>query len=642
MPRGRPATQDQCLEYDRLRSRGISQAQAARKVGMSTNWGWKRDRHREFSPEVPDTPPSLTPVPYDQLTDDARRAWNDFEFFARRYLGHLYLPWQVEAAETIRDAYDSPDREYIVINVAPGAGKTTLLRDIAAWITVRDRTIRGLVGSHTEKVASAMLRRLRTVLETSVPIKAKTDEIEIGRAADAAAALSWDFGLFKPEDSVLWRANEFIISQPDGRVRDDKEPSWGCYGFDSGIIGMRYNFAIWDDPESTRKIANSDKVAADRQVWDGELEPRLEPGGLIVVVQQRLGPNDLSRHCLDKQVHAYDDDLDPDAPTDSTDPLDSVSVYRHIVYRAHDDANCKGREFHRTTSPPWPDGCLLDPLRLPWRDIRSKRDSSPHIYAVQYQQEDVHAPDVLIPEVWVKGGSDPETGEMLPGCLDATRTLLQPLPAGVLGEKVSLATVDPSGTNRWAVQWWVNVAGEVPMHFLMDLEHKSMEANDLLDWNAANQTFYGLIHDWTLRSIRMGLPITTWVVEINAAQRYLLAYDHVRRWTRQYGATITPHTTHRGNKATEEYGLTILREPHRHGRVVIPYAKTVDGSHLKVVNYVKELTRYPHVRYDDQVMATWFNHLHSPRHARRRDRGGTQWRPTWMRDTMSAAAGWAS
>ena len=50
------------------------------------------------------------------------------------------------------------------------------------------------------------------------------------------------------------------------------------------------------------------------------------------------------------------------------------------------------------------------------------------------------------------------------------------------------------------------------------------------------------------------VPITTWVVEANAAQRFMLQYEHVRRWVAQSSVSIISHQTHR-NKTDPNFGI---------------------------------------------------------------------------------------
>src|ERR1700691_3400474 len=87
------------------------------------------------------------PIPYQYLTDEAKRALEDFGYFRLREFGRIATPWQVQAAVQIKDLLESEHKEYLVINCPPGVGKTTLLHDIICWLICRNRAVRLLLGS---------------------------------------------------------------------------------------------------------------------------------------------------------------------------------------------------------------------------------------------------------------------------------------------------------------------------------------------------------------------------------------------------------------------------------------------------------------------------------------------------------------
>jgi hypothetical protein len=71
-----------------------------------------------------------------------------------------------KAANDAREALESPIKEFVVINVPPGAGKSTLFgHDIPLWLICRDRAVRILYGSNTERQAKMYTGRLRDSLE---------------------------------------------------------------------------------------------------------------------------------------------------------------------------------------------------------------------------------------------------------------------------------------------------------------------------------------------------------------------------------------------------------------------------------------------------------------------------------------------
>src|SRR5690606_30582731 len=146
--------------------------------------------------------------------------------------------------------------------------------------------------------------------------------------------------------------------------------------------------------------------------------------------------------------------------------------YHHILFRAHDDDNCKS--LHRRDAPAWPDGCLLDPKRLPYSKLRSIRQHDLNNYAVLYPQEDVSTETTLVNPLWVSGGVDSD-GIEYTGCWDNDRDLWE-LPRNATGGRgMMIATADPSPTKFWAIQcWYVNL--ETNFRYLMECYRQTMDA----------------------------------------------------------------------------------------------------------------------------------------------------------------------
>ena len=156
-------------------------------------------------------------IPAEKLKPEARRALDDFAYFRRRYFGRIASPWQEQAANQIKDLLDTPQKEYVVINCPPGAGKSTLFtHDIPAWLACRNRAIRCLIGSRTERQAKQYTNRLRTTFDRRTPMMSDSEKIAKGAALNAESTLVADFGRFKPLSADLWRSNEFVIAQPGG------------------------------------------------------------------------------------------------------------------------------------------------------------------------------------------------------------------------------------------------------------------------------------------------------------------------------------------------------------------------------------------------------------------------------------------
>lgn len=605
-------------------SQGFSMAATARKRGVSysTVKLVKASMVTKKMPTLHEPQAALPPPLHrNELCEEAQRALEDFDFFRRRYFGHISTPWQVETANLFVRLLATPTKEYVVENCPPGVGKSTLVHDIAAWAICRNRRVRGLFGSRTSANAERQLMRLRRSLERTIPVQARGDLVDRGLACDAQSTLALDFGRFKPDGGEVWRAESFVVLQDDDTAIEEKEPTWSAYGVDQGILGNRFECILWDDLVDRRNIRNIEAAEFLRKLWDEELETRLEPGGLLVLVGQRMAADDLYRYCLSKK-----------APTEDGE-AGAIPMYDHVIYPAHDERKCE--LVHGLDATPQPEGCLLDPYRLPWRELRQIASNSPERYRVLYQQEDVDPASVLVDPVWVSGGVDRE-GVQCPGCWDLDRGAGE-IPPGLTDPFISIATADPSPTRYWAVQWWIyHPATE--QRILIDTLARRMDAPDFLDFNYATGNFTGVMEEWQARSRTLGAPIRYWVVEDNAAQRFLLQYDHVRRWTAMRGVNLIPHQTHR-NKSDPALGVTSIAPHWRYGRVRLP------GSHRKggrevALKLVDEVTRWPSASKDDQVMANWFLEWNIPRiHSPLRDNPPQIWRPSWMRKQYAGVRG---
>lgn len=586
---------------------GESIMSISRKLGVTrkTLYEWKADRvarEKKLSGRALDVArwnDQLPPPLFDkELSREALRALNDFGYWRYRYIGRKSTPWQEEAAQLVTQWLLSPETEMVVLNEPPGSGKTTLFtHDIPAWMICRDRTIRVLLGHRVSRIARTYSHRLRRTLERTRPLPA-------GPGRDAAkGCLAEDYGRFKPTYQDAWRGDEFSVmlsiheDAPDESGLEDKEPTVAAFGMESEFLGSRANLVIWDDLVTGEILRSAEQIDKQRQWWEEEGQTRVEPNGCLLLVGQRMGGDDLYAYALDQRLEDTDDQR-----------------YRHVIFPAHFDEACQGEEFHQKDSPAYPDGCLLDPVRIPWygkNGLLTIKNNTPAKYEIQYQQRDVAMSEVLVPRVWIDGGKD-QNGVAFPGCWDSFRSVGD-IPRGLSAPWYSVVSVDPSASNWWAIGWWIiHPASE--QFFLIDLFHDKMDGPDLLDWNANDAVFYGLLHDWAERAKRAGAPIDHLIVEANACQRWLLQYDHTRRWQRLQKMQIIPHTTGT-NKLDENYGVQSVKDKFRFGNIRLPGAG--DGSREIVKPLVTEATRYeparPKARANDCLMMTWFMTFHAPR-----------------------------
>lgn len=562
------------------------------------------------------------PLENHELSNEAKRAKDDFVYFRERYFGRKTPPWQRKAAELAQERLHTPEETYDIWNMPPGAGKSSLAHDLGAFSIVHDRRIKVCFGSLAARLAEKQGERLRRSLERTIPPRASLMDERLGLALDAKGVLATDFGVFRPVDRIdRWRSSEFVVVQRplDGTI-DEKEATVTCIGMDTIFIGNRFDLIFWDDLVDRSTTATIEIMEKQREWWDSIAEARLDPGGAMFLIGQRIAPQDLYRYNLDKRRLMEE-------MGEEEDVVNRIA-YKHTVFPAHDDLTCQGNHGLDAPSQGEEGGCLLDPPRLTYPKLMSKKAANEVSYATVYQQEDRPAGATTVSRIWVDGGIDPKTGTQHFGCWDEQRILCE-APKNLKPPLVSVAAVDPSGTKFWALQWWLYAPNNAQQLFLMDVEDVRMNAPDLLDFRPEEDRWVGFMEAWQVRSKELGYPIAHWIVEINAAQRYLLQYNHVQRWMSQHKVDIVPHATAR-NKADADLGIESLASWWRSGRIRLPGGSS--GSRVKVKPLVDQVTTHPHGTRDDQVMANWFTTFRLPALTPgRAEEDEPQRRPSWMR-----------
>jgi hypothetical protein len=216
-------------------------------------------------------------------------------------------------------------------------------------------------------------------------------------------------------------------------------------------------------------------------------------------------------------------------------------------------------------------------------------------------------------------------GVVYPGCIDQDRRPGH-IPHDLRPPIISIASVDPSPTMFWAIQWWL-YQPETNLRYLVDVERCKLTAEELLGYDTSTREYSGIMEQWQNRSWEMGYPISHWVVEVNAAQRFLLAHDFVRKWQSLHGVNVIPHTTSR-NKLDENLGVEALLPPlWRTGQVRLPSMR----ENWKTLAFVEEMSSWTRNKKNgtDLVMAHWFAELHMPQ-LRPMVAPPRSWRPSWF------------
>jgi hypothetical protein len=623
-------TDDKWKKYIKLIQLNYSEVEAARKVQIAHSTVMLQKKNptsnlnRVMAEMGNESAGLFTP---DKVTGEAKRALEDFGYFRQRYFARSTSPWQEDAAYKILDLASTGQKEYVVVNCAPGVGKSTFFaHDLPIWLAVKDRTRRTMIGSRTASQAQNYTGRIRKAFERSYLVKADAELLARGLAQDATGNLIADYGRFKPTNADRWRVDEFFLAQAEGVEIEDKEPNFASYGMDGDVLGNRFNFVIWDDLVDRTNTKTEDARDNLVQLWESAMENRLEPNGLLILQGQRIASNDLYRYALD-QVEFNEFDMEDEQ-------VEKKKIYHHIVYKAHYDELCgvdgAGKATH---SGPWtPEdgkkpakGCLLDPYRLPYKEIGRLKANRLNRFLLTYQQEDVDTEGSLIKQEWIDGGQDKE-GVIHRGCWDDERAVGR-WPKGV--DAYSVVMVDPSPTKYWACIWAAYDA-ETKNQYMIDLHRGAMTASEFLDWNSAEKCFTGLLEEWWLRSNDQGHPFTTLIFEANAAQRFLLQFDFFKRWSSLRGVTLVAHQTNR-NKSDENYGVQTLAPHYQAGRVRFPGGGTYFEGKAIFKPMIKELIAWPEGSTDDTVMAHWFLIWNAPNLFDYNNTAPPQFkRPSWM------------
>ncbi len=559
----------------------------ARGLRNSSGRAWKGEDEQAHD-ELPG------PIARDQLKPEALRALEDFGYFRFRYLGRISTPWQEEAGHRVVEWLSTSRKEFVVENAPPGSGKSTLhTLDIPLWLTCRNRALRGLIGSASQTLADAYLFRIANHLTMVEPVQAEDDDMQLGLAVDAEATLLGDFGVFRTPGG-LWSAKKIVVAQHEGRLLSQKEATWTSWGLWTNFIGGRYGVNLWDDSVDEADFLTLESTEKVQRRWDKVAEKRCEPAGLVLLQGQRLTPEDLYKHNIGKMA-GESDRHDHDCCD-----AEPGRKYHLVKYRAHDETKCI--DEHTEAAPYWPQGCLLDPRRLPWRELEAEQANDLGTYLQVYQQEDSDPSKQLIHPLWIKGGTDPETREWFPGCWDNDRGLAE-VPAGV-GHTLSIASTDPSPTKYWGNQWWCVETDGANRRFLMDLYRKSMMVTEFL--SRRDGRWSGLAEDWWQMSKDIERPITHWIWEQNAAQRFFTDMDDAKDWARARGVTWVKHQT-TANRTDPKFGPQRLQSVYKLGLVRLPgFGGAARTTSLKLI---EEVEAWPRGSYDDQVMSQTFVEL---------------------------------
>lgn len=605
----------------------------------------------------------------DLIHPQARQCWNEFGYARTLLFGRRHIPWQIEMVQTLMSWWESgqavkgtEESEYIrgIINTPPGGGKTTTItHDFPAWVIARWREVRVGLGARTTPQSGRYVRRIRKTLEMNAlmniyfgrfkPLEDdlwRQDQFVVDGVEGNVATIEHKLALagFDPYNPLVTKR----LEDPEDDIHEildeianiflvgEKEPTVQAFSQDKGFLGNRVDLNLWDDLCDKNNSKNADQREALSEWWFAEAESRTEPGGIVGLIGTRFGKFDLYRHCrdlvyvaedeieeqmldevtsamTDEQMQQVREDLEKEmvdkygyeygelaTPDVEKGMRRSRHIYHYFKFPAHDKVKCEHPDSIRNVDHV---DCVLDPKRFSYRHLAKVESQDPRKFQLTYQQEDESTEENLVQQAWLAGGVA-KNGMTYPGCYNYERRLLE-LPEDFAEyDMVSVATVDPSAQNWWSIQWWLwDIVNDVD--YLMDIERARLSADSFLSYDIHKRQYKGIANDWTDRSRDMDLPIALWIIEDNAAQRYLFQHTWVAQWMKAKNVIIKGHKTHR-NKPDPELGIEILKPRYRDARVDLPFDQDDIRTRVKVTEFARELMEWPDGQTEDMVMGNWF------------------------------------
>lgn len=225
------------------------------------------------------------------------RASSTLEGYARTVLGLAPALHHRLICEAVTSMLRDDDCDDLIICIPPGGAKTTYASfGAASWFMGHSPHKSAILATHTAELSEDISRRVRDAVSS--------DEHQI----------------------VFPRSQIAPDSRSVGRWTTTRGGKFLAVGVGASILGFRADVAYIDDPVSGYEQAQSDTQLKKIHNWfETDLITRLKPGGKIILVCQRLSPNDMAgymiaRNALTKtrrqkivklRMEAIDGEVDP-------------------------------------------------------------------------------------------------------------------------------------------------------------------------------------------------------------------------------------------------------------------------------------------------------------------------------------------
>lgn len=180
------------------------------------------------------------------------------------------------------------DFDRLMIFMPPGAAKSTYGSMLfPAWYLARNPKHNIMACSHTQHLAERFGRRVRNL------IRGHAEELGIEISDTNSAAGRWALA----NDNMGHNGGPSLDDDADPERSDGGE--YLAAGVGMGIAGFRSDLTLIDDPVKSKEDADSE-IQRDK-VWDWwlfDVEPRLKPGGKVVLIMTRWHEDDLAGRLL--------------------------------------------------------------------------------------------------------------------------------------------------------------------------------------------------------------------------------------------------------------------------------------------------------------------------------------------------------
>ena len=317
------------------------------------------------------------------------------------------------------------------------------------------------------------------------------------------------YGPRHPDGTIGWKDPDASWTQTEiyvqGRGSGEKDPTMQALGIGGRIYGARSDVIFLDDAVTLANVNEYEK----QSIWlDQEVESRLDGAGLLALLGTRIRPQDLYSH-----------------QRDITD-LDDEPVYTYFSMPAVLD---EGDGTPETWVTLWPE-------RFPGKRLRKiRRDESQ--WALVYQQQDV-AEDATFNARAVEASVN---SARFPG----------PLSAGAMGHREGgmdglyvIGGLDPAAAGCTAM-------------IVLGLDRKTGKRYVIDGFNQRGTSVETL--KATMRRLTEQYRINEWVVETNAAQKFLIQDASLRQFMQGRGVKMGGHNTNR-EKLDPDFGVMSMAQ----------------------------------------------------------------------------------